>query len=227
MFHTENNTKYPDNRLNKSGFTLIELLVSIILICLIVTIMGMAMRVGHRSMGKGEEKTIALERFKASLSLIDAQIQSGIPLKSTADEINQFIFEGKRDSLTFVSNYSLIGGQRGYVNVAYRVETGADNKKMLFARENTMGVENQKDIKLLDGFEDIHFEYFFKEATAEQGAWVEEWTDTVSLPGKIRIHLKRGSQTIALIVPARTNILINPSTMNVSFFPSEKRGIFS
>lgn len=224
MFHPENDRI---RTYKISGFTLIELLVSIVLICLIVTIMGMAMRMGYRSMSKGEDKTIALERFKASLSLMDAQIQSGIPLKSTTDEINQFIFEGKRDSLMFVSNYSLIGGQRGYVTVAYRVETATDNKKTLYARENTMGVENQRDIKLLEGFEDIHFEYFFKEATAEQGAWIAEWTDTVSLPGKIRIHLKRGSQTIVLIIPARTNMFMNPSAMNVSFLRPEERGVFS
>ncbi len=212
---------------NRSGFTLIELLVSIVLICLIVTIMGMAMRMGYRSMTKGEQKTIALERFKASLSLIDAQIQSGVPLKSTEGEINQFMFDGKKESLRFVSNLSLIGGQRGNVTVAYRVETGADSKKTLYAQENTIGIENQRDIKLLEGFDDIHFEYFFKEATAEQGEWIEEWTDTATLPGKVRIHLTRGSQTITLIIPARTNMFMTPSTTNVSYLQSMEREVFS
>ncbi len=62
-----------------------------------------------------------------------------------------------------------MGGQKGYVIVAYRVETGKNDKRTLFAQENTIGMENQKEVKLLEGFEDIHFEYFFKEATAEAG----------------------------------------------------------
>ncbi len=39
------------------------------------------MRLGYRSLDKGEKKAEALERFRVSLNLMDAQIQSGIPLK--------------------------------------------------------------------------------------------------------------------------------------------------
>ncbi len=198
---------YNDKR---SGFTLLELLVSIVLIVMIVAIVGAAMRLGYRSMDKGEKKAELQERFKVSLDLMDSQIQSGIPLKTT-DEItegaNQYVFEGKKDSLRFASNYSLMGGQKGYVVVAYRIETGPDNKQTLFAQENTVGIENQKEVKLLEGFDDIHFEYFFKGATDEEGQWIEEWIDTVTIPGKIRIHLARDNQNISLIVPVRARPL--------------------
>ena len=190
----------------QSGFTLLELLVSIVLIVMLVAIVGTAMRLGYRSLDKGEKKAEMLERFKVSLNLMDTQIQSGISLKTTGEiteDTNQYIFEGKKDSLRFASNYSLMGGQKGYVIVAYRVETGQDNKRTLFAQENTVGIENQKEVKLLEGFNDIHFEYFFKEATEEQGQWIEEWTDIATIPGKIRIHLAWGSQQISLIVLIR------------------------
>jgi type II secretion system protein J len=194
----------------QSGFTLLELLVSIVLIGLIVAIVGAAMRLGYRTLDKGERKTEMQERFKVSLSLMDAQIQSAIPLKTTGEttegleSVNQFLFQGKKDSVKFASNYSLMGGQKGYVIVAYRVETGANDKRTLFAQENTVGMENQKDVKLLEGFDDIHFEYYFKEAAAEQGSWVEEWSDTTTLPEKVRIHLAWGNQQISLLVPMRT-----------------------
>jgi prepilin-type N-terminal cleavage/methylation domain-containing protein len=195
----------------QSGFTLLELLVSIVLIGLIVSIVGASMRLGYRSLDKGEKKALMLERFKVSLNLMDAQIQSGMPLKttgSTATEgINQYLFEGKKDSVKFASNYSLMGGQKGYVIVAYRVETGTNDKRTLFAQENTIGMENQKEVKLLEGFDDIHFEYFFKEVTEEQGQWVEEWTDPMTIPGKVRIHLSWGNQQISLVVPVRTTSL--------------------
>ena len=168
------------------------------------------MRLGYRSLDKGEKKAEMQERFKVSLNLMDAQIQSGIPLKTTgetAEGINQYLFEGKKDSVRFASNYSLMGGQKGYVIVAYRVETGTNDKRTLFAQENTVGMENQKEVKLLEGFDDIHFEYFFKEATEEQGQWVEEWTDTTTLPEKVRIHLAWGDQQISLVVPMRTKSL--------------------
>jgi general secretion pathway protein J len=213
----------------QSGFTLLELLVSIVLICLIVAIVGTAMRLGYRSLDKGEKKAEIQERFKVSLRLIDAQLQSGIPLKTTGetgDAINQYLFEGKKDSIRFASNYSFMGGQRGYVIVAYRVETGTNEKHTLFAQENTIGMENQKEVKLLEGFDDIHFEYFFKEATEEQGKWVEEWTDTATLPEKVRIHLVWGNQQIALLVPIRTKPLTVQSGF-LFFTLKDSGGIFA
>jgi general secretion pathway protein J len=194
----------------QSGFTLLELLVSIVLICLIVAIVGTAMRLGYRSLDKGERKAEIQERFKVSLGLMDAQLQSGIPLKTTGETVentNQYLFEGKKDSLKFASNYSFMGGQKGYVIVTYRIETGTDSKRTLFAQESTIGMENQREVKLLEGFDDIHFEYFFKEATEEQGTWIEEWTDTATLPEKVRIHLARADQQISLLVPMRSKPL--------------------
>ena len=189
------------------------------------------MRLGYRSLDKGEKKAEMLERFRVSLNLMDSQIQSGIPLRTTeegkaVESINQYLFEGKKDSVRFASNYSLTGGQKGYVIVAYRVETGTNDKRTLFAQENTIGMENQKEVKLLEGFDDIHFEYFFKEATAEQGQWIEEWTDTATIPGKIRIHLVWGNQQISLVVPMRTQSLTAQS--GFIFFPMNyPGGIFS
>lgn len=218
-----------DGNNTQSGFTLLELLISIVLIGLIVGIVGASMRLGYRSLDKGEKKALISERFRVSLNLMDAQIQSGVPLKptgATMDETNQYLFEGKKDSLRFASNYSLMGGQKGYVIVAYRVETGTNDKCTLFAQENTIGIENQKEVKLLEDFDDIHFEYFFKEATAEQGQWVEEWTDTMTIPGKIRIHLVWGNQQISLVVPVRTTSMTAQS--GTLFFSMDyPGGIFS
>jgi general secretion pathway protein J len=204
------NKQYECGGNTQSGFTLLELLVSIVLIGLIVAIIGAAMRLGYRSLDKGEKKAEIQERFKASLNLMDAQLQSGMPLKTTGESgeaINQYLFEGKTDSVRFASNYSFMGGQKGYVIVTYRVETGLDNKRTLFAQENTIGLENQREVKFLEGFDDIHFEYFFKEATEEQGKWIEEWTDSATIPEKVRIHLVRGDRQISLLVPLRTKSL--------------------
>lgn len=209
-----------------AGFTLLEVLVSIALITLIVAIVGASMRMGYRSIEKGENKATALERFKVSLSLMDAQIQSAIPLKTTDDEINRYLFEGKKDSLKFASNYSLMGGQKGYAVVAYSVQADADNRCTLFIQENTVGMENQKEIKLLEGFDDIHFEYFFKDPTAEEGQWVEEWTDTTAMPEKVRIHLVRGSKQISLIVPMRTRPMTARSGFD-SFAVLQRGGMVS
>ena len=218
-----------DGNSAQSGFTLLELLVSIVLIGMIIAIVGSAMRLSYRSLDKGEKKAITQERLKVSLGLMDAQLQSEIPLKATGEIIegaNQYQFEGKKDSIKFASNYSLMGGQKGYVIVAYRVEAGADEKRILFVQENTIGMENQKEVKLLEGFEDIHFEFFLKDALEAQSQWVEEWTDDMNFPQKVRIHLAWGNQRISLVVPVRAKLLMAQSTFGF-LVPDYQGGIVS
>src|SRR5512136_1554467 len=65
---------------SRRGFTLLELMISITLIGIIAVIIAGAMRLGYRSVDAGERKIESLERMRVSLTLIDSQIQSEIPL---------------------------------------------------------------------------------------------------------------------------------------------------
>jgi hypothetical protein len=58
-------------------------------------------------------------------------------------------------------------------------------------------------VKLLDNFDEIYFEYFYKDPTEEEGKWVEEWTDTANIPEKIRLHLVSGQRDLSFIIPVR------------------------
>lgn len=187
------------------GFTLLEVMISITLISLLVTVMAGAMRLAHRSIERGERKWEYLERFKVSFLVVDAQIQSAIPLVRADDEAGRLFFEGSEDSVKFASNYSLTGGYRGYVTVAYRVKPNGEGRSALYIEENTIGVENAREIKLFDGMEEIGFEYFRKENDADDtaGEWVETWTDELLFPRKIRVNLTRGGEKVQLTVPVR------------------------
>jgi len=192
---------------NEKGFTLLELLISMVMLGIIVVILVGALRLGFRSVDSGERKADSLERMRVSLSVIDSQIQSQTALtyqgeEALGEEASQYYFNGERDSLEFSTNYSIWGGQKGYVVVSYSVleEKG---KAVLYASEHIVGVEETRGIKLLDAFDNIYFEYFYKGPTDEVGNWVEEWTDTSQIPAKIKIHLIKGGKDIPLIVPVR------------------------
>ena len=187
---------------NEKGFTLLELLISMVMLGIIVVILVGALRLGFRSVDSGERKADSLERMRVSLSVIDSQIQSQTALTYQEEEAQNYYFTGERDSLEFSTNYSIWGGQKGYVVVSYSVleEKG---KAVLYASEHIVGVEETRGIKLLDAFDNIYFEYFYKGPTDEVGNWVEEWTDTSQIPAKIKIHLIKGGKDIPLIVPVR------------------------
>jgi len=194
-----------------AGFTLLELIISITLVAIIVLIVAGAASLGYRSFSTGERKLNAIERLRASLIIIDAQIQSGVPLTLEDGGVKQYYFVGEQDSLKFSTNHSIWGGQRGYVIANYRVEADNQGKRTLFASENKVGMENQKETKLLEGFNEITFDYFKQDSTEEEGEWVTQWVDEEMMPTKIRLNLVRGSTSLAYIMPVRVGGAIGES----------------
>lgn len=194
-----------------AGFTLLELIISITLVAIIVLIVAGAASLGYRSFSTGERKLNAIERLRASLIIIDAQIQSGVPLTLGDGGVKQYYFVGEQDSLKFSTNHSIWGGQRGYVIVNYRVETDNQGKRTLFASENKVGMENQKETKLLEGFNEITFDYFKQDDTEEEGEWVTQWVEEEMMPTRIRLNLVRGSTSLAYIMPVRVGGAIGES----------------
>jgi general secretion pathway protein J len=199
-------------KLNRvAGFTLLELIISITLVAIIVLIISVAANLGYRSFNTGEKKMNAVERLRSSLTIIDAQIQSGVPLTLEEGGVKQYYFAGEQDSLKFSTNYSIWGGQRGYVIVNYRVDTDDRGKRTLFASEYKVGMENQKETKLLEGFDEITFDYYKQDATEEEGEWITQWVGEEMMPTKIRINLVRGSNSLSYIMPVRVGGAIGES----------------
>jgi general secretion pathway protein J len=187
----------------RSGFTLLELMISLAIIGILIFLLMGILRLGSRAVAAGEKKINTLERARASLNLINAQIQSETPLTHTIEGQQQNYFTGTRDHLEFASNYSIWDGEKGYVIVSYQVETDSQGKQTLSATENKVGVDNKRTLTLLESFDNLFFEYFFKDPTAEEGQWVEEWSESSAIPEKIKLHLVTGKKDLSLIIPLR------------------------
>jgi general secretion pathway protein J len=188
----------------KSGFTLLELMISIAIIGIMVSILVAVLRLGFRSVEAGEKKIESLERVRASVNLIEAQIQSELPLTHEENGEIKYYFKGQPTLLEFSTNHSIWGGERGYVIVSYRVVEGEQGKRTLWATENGVGQENQKEVKLLELFDEMSFEYFYQDPTEEEGKWIDEWTEAAFLPTKIRLHLVKDRKDLSLILPMKT-----------------------
>lgn len=189
---------------NDAGFTLLELMISIMLIGIIVLIVVGAMRLGIRSVESGERKIDSFERAQSSLNIIDSQIQSFVPLSYVSgDGTRKYYFKGERESMQFSTNYSIWGGERGYITATYSVRTEDSGRQVLYASENVVGMEGTRETKLFNSFERIYFEYFFKEPTEQEGKWVDQWTDDTSTPKKVRLHFIEGPNDLSMIIPFR------------------------
>jgi prepilin-type N-terminal cleavage/methylation domain-containing protein len=191
---------------DEKGLTLLELMISIVLIGTIILVVSGAMRLGYRSVSSGERKIDSLERFKSSLTIISAQMQSGVPLIFEQDGKKRFYFEGTSDFLKMATNYSIWGGQKGYVTVEYQIETDINGIQNLVASESLIGTKKKNETRLLKGFNAIYFEYFFKDVTEKEGVWVDEWKDNTRIPQKIRLHLIQGKREFSIIFLVKTQI---------------------
>jgi general secretion pathway protein J len=192
----------------QKGFTLLELTISIAMIGIIVLIIVGAMRLGLRSIDSGEKRIEYLERIRSSLNIIDSQIQSQIPINFSEDGLKKYYFKGDKESLQFSTNYSIWGGQKGYVMVTYRVVSDNSGKQVLYTSENVIGLNNNREVKLSDAFDMIYFEYFYKDPTEEEGKWMEQWADDVNIPEKLRLHFVEGTKDLTMIIPVRVRELL-------------------
>jgi general secretion pathway protein J len=199
---------------NNRGFTLIELLLSISLIVIIVAIVGGAIRLGYRSSDAGEKKIDSLERLRMSFRIIDAQLQSEIPLTREGENGREYYFKGDEKTLQFSTNYSVWDGRRGYVMVLYRIEPDGYGKQVMHISENTIGSEIRRETRLFDALDDISFEYFKKDAL-DEGSWMPEWAETNDIPQKVRINLAQGTKKYSIIIPMRAaGSLIKTAAVN-------------
>lgn len=188
---------------SEKAFTLLELTISLVIIGIIVLIILGAMRLGLRSVDSGERRIEALERLRTSMNIVNSQIQSEIPLTWDDNGDKKFYFSGDRGSMQFATNYSIWGGQKGYVVVKYTVEPDS-SRYSLAASENIVGTGASRATWLFTAFDSIYFEYFYKDPTEEKGNWVDNWTDTTTTPVKVKLHLVHSGRDFSMIIPMRT-----------------------
>ena len=175
------------------GFTLLELLISITLLVIIVVITMGAMRIGSRSIAAGEKKMEAQERLRTVLSIMDAQIQSQVPLVYEEAGSRKYYFRGEGRSLRLSTNTSIWGGQSGYVIVTYRIEASDTGKDILLASEQVPGIEGEWSTRLVEA-DALSFEYFHKEPTEEEGKWMDTLVEGTIIPERIRLHMANGTK---------------------------------
>lgn len=188
----------------EGGFTLLELLISITIIGIIVVIVANAFRLSFRSIDMADRTIESLERLRASFRIISSQIQSEIPLKYDKEGQKEYYLKGDKEYLQLSTNYSIFGGQKGYALVKYIVEQEGSGKYSLYATESIVGIEDERKVKLLSNFDEIYFEYFYTDPTAEEGEWTEEIKDEdQKVPEKILLHVTDGQKKYSFVFPVR------------------------
>ena len=202
----------PDRKGSSAGFTLLELMLSVVIISLIILIVVGALRLGFRSVEAGEKKVESLERVRNAITILESQIQSEIPLTYYENAEKKYYFRGGRTFLDMATNYSLWGGEKGYVVVRYQVSQETDGRQTLWVKENIIGQENSRETRMLEQAAEFYFEYFIRDTSKdpkdEAGRWVDEWVDDAAIATtdkleKIKFHVRLEHSALDWIIPLK------------------------
>jgi len=191
-----------------SGFTLLELVVTLTILGFVLVMVLGLLRLGSGSWERGEAKADHYQKQRIVFSLLSQQVKSSFPYKIKAQkaEGDYIAFLGERDSLRFVSTFSVTAKRpEGLVFVIYRVEEGKNSGKLLKMFEKRVlnkdfmeeTPEEEKFLTLLEDLSEFGFEYFQEgEEEEEVGEWAESWDgkDKRELPSQIRMVAKWGGE---------------------------------
>jgi general secretion pathway protein J len=184
------------------GFTLLELLIAITLLVVILVVTLGAVRIGSRSLAAGEKKIDAQERFRTVLAIMDAQIQSQMPLSYEGEDGKRYYFSGEAKTLRFLTCYSIWSGQRGYVIVDYTIEPEEGGREVLYAQEQTPGIEGRLRTRLIEA-SGMSFAYFYKSPAEEEGSWTDTLSGGTAVPQKVRFTLTPGVNGFSRVFPVK------------------------
>jgi general secretion pathway protein J len=189
----------------QKGFTLLELILSIsILSGVLVTIYG-TLTVGSRVWEKGERDIEKIQRERVVMNLLAREIKSVFPYRVTPSERDThkefYAFEGKKDSISFVSTAPLKGEKGGLSWLTFWVE---DDEGLVVVERDALRADIFEEKESIDKDEmevldhqvtAVRFDYYkLKSGKTEgegEGEWEEKWDAEKegTLPNAVRIEL--------------------------------------
>ncbi len=185
-----------------SGFTLIEVIVTLTILGFIVLMVSGIFRLSLSSWEKGDAIKEDYQKIRMVSQLVSRQVKSLVPYKIRTEkaEGNYLAFDGKADSLRFVSALGIKARRpEGFVYVVYQFKEEGEKKGRLVLYEQRAlnrdffedELKEDSAVTLFEGVSRVRFEYLrgADEEKSEPEEWVEQWNakDEKELPRAVRI----------------------------------------
>ena len=187
------------------GFTLLELILSIGILSVVLVTIYATLSMGSRTWEKGEQDIENIQRERVVMNLLSREIKSAFPYKVTPSELDDhkefYAFDGKKDSISFVSGVPLKGERGGLSWLTFWVE---EDSGLVVIEHDALRTDifeerdslDKDDMEVLDPrVTDLQFEYYqLKSGETEgegEGEWEEKWDAEKegTLPHAVKVML--------------------------------------
>ncbi|MGI9334454.1 MAG: prepilin-type N-terminal cleavage/methylation domain-containing protein [Gammaproteobacteria bacterium] len=197
----------PTSRRRNGGFTLLEMLVGLTLFALLAYTAYAGLRIGSRSWEAGNTRTEELSDLRVALGFVDQYVGRALPLAVRDRGRWHVEFEGREDSVEFMTEMAAHLGVGGVYHMGLHVEDGQDGKRLIMRRRLYGAEERDLDARearelaayytervLAEKLESVRFEYFGLESDTarkrDKPEWVERWTERRALPLAVRVSIE-------------------------------------
>ncbi|MEW6601426.1 MAG: type II secretion system protein GspJ [Nitrospirota bacterium] len=169
----------------EEGFTLLELIIAVTILPLIILIIGNGFRLGMNAWEKGEQETVWTQRFRVLSGLLSQQIKSAYPYMVEEDNEKIAVFEGKENSIMFVTALT-DPGFGGFKWIRYSHKDGNLLLKEGILPDKKLDDSLKGDEEVVDsGIEEIKFAYL----SLQDNEWKDSWEPGKQLPAAVRVKI--------------------------------------
>ena len=180
------------------GFTLIEVLIAMTLLSIMVVLLFSSLKICADSWEKGESKITDVNEVAVVYNFFQRHLSEAKPLwndLSSEEEERTFSFQGKAQSLQFISAFPASAGRSGLQLFSLDLQE-EDNDQVIKVTITPFfpvaeGSEWQKeDVTLIKHVNDFSLAYFGSDDGLSEGSWEEEWLDKEVLPRLVKINIE-------------------------------------
>ena len=183
-------------RLAPKGFTLIEVLIAMTLLSIMVVLLFSSLKICADSWEKGESKISDVNEVAVVYNFFQRHLSVAEPLwNDLSVEQKTFSFQGKAQSLQFVSSFPASAGRSGLQLFSIQKQE-EDNEQIINVIITPFfpvaeGEEwHKEEVTLIRRVSDFSLAYFGSEDGTTEGVWQEEWLEKEALPQLVKINIK-------------------------------------
>jgi general secretion pathway protein J len=187
-----------------SGFTLIEVLMVMTLLGVMMVLLFGSLKICADSWHKGENKIAQVNEIAVVYNFFQQHLAVAKPLLNDfkkSDLQAKLAFQGKKQSLQFVSSFPASVGKLGLQLFSISLDKEDNDKQVIkvtitpfFPMENEDSNDHKEEVVLLKGVSDFSLSYFGTDDGMDNdinnASWRDEWLDKNAQPRLVKIAIK-------------------------------------
>jgi general secretion pathway protein J len=185
--------------LNKrSGFTLLEVLIATSILGILLVLLFASLRICIRSWEAGEEHIKSVSDMSVIQNFFRSHLSAALFLSSYNDEDPVVFFQGRKDSIQFVSVLPASAGRKGphlfkiELEDKYEVSLNATLSPFFPAIDDTDDLQDK--ITILSNLKNFEIAYWGVKEQGDEADWHSEWEDVTVLPKMVKIDIELENQ---------------------------------